>query len=540
MAKLPVLKPYILPFFPGMVALAFIWLSLTPSLLPRPAIFQGLTSAVAALLGYGIGALVAWIVDTKPWSARARKIVGIVAAGITIVMVILSHLWQQSQRELLAMEPANLAGIALWIAVTTLLFALLLIISRAIKKLIIGFEKILHRFLSKRLSALLGTLLAVWLIIGFTNGVIIDRLATFANQMFATLDSETYADSEPPTAPELSGGPASVSSWDSLGMYGREFILNAPSQEQIVAFTGQPAKQPIRTYVGLGDMTFQEQAATAVADLEAMGAFDRAVLNVAGTTGRGWLNENQVQALEYIWGGDTATVAIQYSYLPSWMSYLAAGYDSPEASAALFEAVFDHWNSLPADHRPLLVVSGESLGSFGSESTFHSAQDMAQRTDGGLYVGPAGMNPNWQTFVAQRDAGSPAHLPIYNGGQDVRFSRDGINWPGDGAWETPRIGYLQYDNDPVTWLDTSLALNKPDWLKAGQRGPYIPKEMIWIPGITLLQVGIDQLYALEVPGQGHNFGQDPAVAWAHILPSPNWTDADTARLVTLLSQEVTE
>lgn len=33
--------------------------------------------------------------------------------------------------------------------------------------------------------------------------------------------------------------------------------------------------------------------------------------------------------------------------------------------------------------------------------------------------------------------------------------------------------------------------------------------MIWIPGITLLQVGIDQLYALEVPGQGHNFGQDP-------------------------------
>ena len=58
MAKFPVLKPHILPFFPGMVALAFIWLSLTPSLLPRPAIFQGLTSAVAALLGYGIGALV--------------------------------------------------------------------------------------------------------------------------------------------------------------------------------------------------------------------------------------------------------------------------------------------------------------------------------------------------------------------------------------------------------------------------------------------------------------------------------------------------
>lgn len=536
----PLLKPYAMPFFPGLTALIFVWLSLTPSLLPRPALFQGLTSALAALMGYGIGALLKWVIDAKPWSPRVTKIIGIIAIAISVIMVILSYIWQQSQRDLIGMQRTNLLDIPLWIVVATTLFAVLLVISRAVKRLILACGKLLHRFLSKRLSTLLGAILAIWLVVGLTNGFIIDRAASYANQVFATLNDETYTDTEPPAIPELSGNPDSLSSWESLGMFGREFILNTPSRAQVAAFTDAPAEQPIRAYVGMSDQSLEEQAATAVSELEQMGAFDRAVLNVATATGRGWLNENQVQALEYMWGGNTATVAIQYSYLPSWMSYLAAGHRAPEAGVALFEAVYQHWNALPEDQRPLLVVSGESLGSFGSESTFNSAQDLANRTDGGLYVGPAGMNPNWQQFTANRDTGSPSHLPIYNRGEEVRFSREGSDWPGEQTWTTPRIGYLQHDNDPVTWLDPSLAFSKPDWLKSGQRGPYISDQMIWIPGVTLLQVGIDQLYAMEMPGHGHDYGQNPAVAWAQILPPQGWDDDDTARLVALLHQEVVE
>ena len=539
MRHLPVFKPYRLPFVPGLVALVFVLFSLTPSLLPRPALFQGLTSACAALMGYGIGALLEWVIDAKPSSTRVKKVIGIIAAALSLIMVILSHLWQQSQRDLIGMDHAALVDIPLWITVAAIVFALLLVISRAIKRLILAFGNLLNRFLSKRLSSLLGAILALWLVVGFTNGFIVERAATYANQLFATLNNETHTESGPPTIPELSGNPASLSSWNSLGMFGREFVLNAPTLEQVATFTGgQRALQPIRAYVGMDGHSPEEQAAMAVAELDQMGAFDRAVLNVATTTGRGWLNENQVQALEYMWSGDTATVAIQYSYLPSWMSYLAAGHRAPEAGTALFEAVHEHWESLPADQRPLLVVSGESLGSFGSESAFRSAQDLANRTDGGLYVGPAGMNPNWQWFTAHRDVGSPAHLPVYDGGLDVRFSREGSDWPGESEWREPRIGYLQHDNDPVTWLDTSLAFNKPDWLKSGQRGPYIPDQMIWIPGVTLLQVGIDQLYAMEMPGHGHDYGQSPAVAWAHILAPPTWDQGDTERLVVLLEQEV--
>ncbi len=540
MTRFPVLKPHRLPFFPGMIALVFEWLSLTPSLLPRPALFQGLTTAVAALMGYGLGALLAWTFQGISTGTKVKKILLYAAVPISVVMIVLSYLWQQSQRDLLGMSRLNAGFIPLWIAVATLILALLLILSRAMKRLMVAFGSLLGRFLPKRASTLIGALLAAWRVVGFTNGYIVDGAARLTNQVFSTLNDETYLDEEAPTVPELSGNPSSLSSWESLGQFGRQFVLNAPAREQIAAFTGQDAMQPIRAYVGLSDKTPEERADIAVAELEQMGAFDRSVLNVAMTTGRGWLNENQVQALEYMWGGDTATVTIQYSYLPSWMSYLAAGHQAPEAGTALFEAVYEHWNSLPQDQRPLLVVSGESLGSFGSESSFRSAQDLANRTDGGLYVGPAAMNPNWQTFVADRDAGSPAYLPVYDGGEVIRFSRDGAYWPGDGEWTGPRIGYLQHDNDPVTWFDASLTFSKPDWLKAGQRGAYIPDQMIWIPGVTMLQVGIDQLYALETPDQGHNFGQNPAVAWAHILPPAGWGEADTGRLVTLLHKEIQE
>jgi uncharacterized membrane protein len=54
----------------------------------------------------------------------------------------------------------------------------------------------------------------------------------------------------------------------------------------------------------------------------------------------------------------------------------------------------------------------------------------------------------------------------------------------------------------------------------------------WIPVITMLQLGADQLVANAVPnGQGHQFGTAPADAWAAILPPPGRTTSDTTRLV---------
>ena len=48
------------------VGLVFIWLSLTPSLLPRGPLFQGIVSGAAGAIGYGIGVFAVWLVRYDP------------------------------------------------------------------------------------------------------------------------------------------------------------------------------------------------------------------------------------------------------------------------------------------------------------------------------------------------------------------------------------------------------------------------------------------------------------------------------------------
>ena len=63
-------------FFGTAVGLVFIWLSMTPSLLPRGPLFQGLVSGAAGAIGYGLGVFGVWLVrymrskDTSPPAPR--------------------------------------------------------------------------------------------------------------------------------------------------------------------------------------------------------------------------------------------------------------------------------------------------------------------------------------------------------------------------------------------------------------------------------------------------------------------------------------
>ena len=44
------------------LGLIFLWLSMTPSLLPRGPLFQGLLSGACGAIGYGLGVFVVWLV----------------------------------------------------------------------------------------------------------------------------------------------------------------------------------------------------------------------------------------------------------------------------------------------------------------------------------------------------------------------------------------------------------------------------------------------------------------------------------------------
>jgi uncharacterized membrane protein len=191
------------------------------------------------------------------------------------------------------------------------------------------------------------------------SGLLLNGLAGLADRSFSVRNTATAEGVEQPPSTLRSGGPGSLVSWESLGRQGRTITGTGPTAEAITKWSGSEAKEPIRAYAGtLSTEDVEARAKLAVADLERAGGFDRANLLVATTTGSGWLDSGATDSFEYLTGGDSAIVAMQYSYLPSWLSYLVDQKKAREAGRELFDAVYDRWTRLPPAERPRLFVFG--------------------------------------------------------------------------------------------------------------------------------------------------------------------------------------
>jgi uncharacterized membrane protein len=227
---------------------------------------------------------------------------------------------------------------------------------------------------------------------------------------------------------------------------------------------------------------------------------------------------------------------MQYSYLPSWLSFLVDKQRARQAGRDLFNEVYGAWSQLPIGQRPRLLVFGESLGSFGAESAFSGVDDIRNRVDGMLLVGPPNRNELWREIVADRDDGSPEVLPTYDQGEVVRFAAvpaTDLRQPPT-AWDRPRVVYLQHPSDPIVWWTPRLILSRPDWL-AEPRGADVAPAMRWFPFVTFWQVTADMAFSTGVPaGHGHNYGAAAAAAWADIAPPDGWTAQRTAALTEVI------
>ncbi len=96
--------------------------------------------------------------------------------------------------------------------------------------------------------------------------------------------------------------------------------------EQLTELNRTPALEPIRVYAGLeADGTTDEQVQLILDELDRTKAWEREILVVAGTTGTGWVNPFAADSIEMIYNGNSAIAAIQYSFLPSWISFLVDG-----------------------------------------------------------------------------------------------------------------------------------------------------------------------------------------------------------------------
>jgi uncharacterized membrane protein len=386
-------------------------------------------------------------------------------------------------------------------------------------------------------AAVVAFLIVAAVVYFAVTGLIFNGFVGLMNRIYADTNASTRPGVTQPTAAERSGSPASLAAWDTLGMEGRNFVSRGPSPADLQAFSGKPASEPVRVYVGLDTAaTAEERAALAVQELQRTGAFDRGVLVVAGTTGTGWLEPQTVDTIEYEWNGDSAIVGIQYSFLPSWISTLVDVDKAAAAGTELFDAVYTAWSALPPDSRPKLIAYGLSLGSFSMQSGFASAGDLAARTDGAVFVGSPNFSQPWGAIAEARESGSPQWQPTYQGGAVVRYA--GV--PADlaepaGTWGPPRVAYVQHANDPVVWWSPALLLQEPDWL-IEPAGPGRTPTMRYYPVLTFLQVTVDQFVGVSVPnGQGHNYGTAMPAVFAAVTEPPAWTAADTARLETLIA-----
>jgi len=513
--------------------------SLTPSLLPRGWVLQGLVAGVTAAIGYGVGVTVAWFVaeltESRMSAGFRRRAWQVLAAGgalLCVVMLWLGAGWQRDIHELMGVDdPAGYTSIGI-VVLAVLTFVLFVAIGRGIRWLGRGLVRVFGRILPRRIARPLGVVVVTALVIFLLNGVLFQGLVEAMNSAFSVKDDGTEEGAVEPTAAERSGSPASLVPWADLGLQGRNFVGKGPTPGELEAFNGEPAQEPVRAYVGLASADdVGDRAALAARELERAGGFDRSVLVVVTTTGTGWVDPAASDSLEYEFNGDTAMVAMQYSYLPSWLSFLVDQVKARDAGRALFDAVYGVWAQLPPDDRPDLYVFGESLGTFGGEAAFSGLADIENRTDGVLWAGPPNFNALWRDIVADREEDSPEWLPVVDGGRTVRFADEApdLDRP-PGPWGDPRLVYLQNASDPIVWWSPQLILNHPDWLR-GERGPDVSQGMVWLPFVTFWQVTADMAFSTGVPdGHGHSYRADYVNGWADVAQPPGWTDEDTARL----------
>jgi uncharacterized membrane protein len=528
------------------VGLVFIWFSLTPSLLPRGPLFQGIVSGAAGAIGYGLGVFAVWLVrymrskDTSPPAPR-RAWVGLVVIGIIgqILMIIYFHVWQDDVRDLNGVERLGFWDHPLTAVLSIVVLFILVEIGQLIGKLVRYLVRQLNRVAPPRVSAVVVVALLLALTIALLNGIVVRFAMTTINKTFAAVNDETDPKFPAPTSRLRSGGPESLASWESLGHQGRVFVSAGPTVDELTKFNGKPAIEPIRAYAGLHSADgIEATAKLAAEELRREGGLAREVVAVATTTGTGWINEAEASALEYMYNGNSAIVSMQYSFLPSWLSFLVDKENARHAGQALFEAVDAMIREMPVAQRPKLVVFGESLGSFGGEAPFLALNNLVARTEGALFSGPTFNNTIWEDLTRDRDKGSPMWLPIYDKGENARFAARAANLgrPPD-PWGEPRVVYLQHASDPIAWWNVDLLFSKPDWLRE-PRGYDLSPQMEWIPIVTFLQVSADMAVAVDVPdGHGHVYVRDVANAWAAILQPPGWTPEKTEKLRPLLTND---
>jgi uncharacterized membrane protein len=522
----------------------FFALSLTPSLLPRPPLVQGLLSGLSFAVGYGlaVAGLALWRYLQLPMLSGLVLLVARLIAGALCLLAVAAGLWhaaywQQSLRQLMGLEDWTGAQPTLIVAVAALTFFVVLALARLFRWSAHRLNRWLETHAPPRLSRVLAIGASVALFWTAIDGVLFSSLLRLADRSFQRLDALIDPELPRPTNPGAAGSAESLVNWEDLGRQGRLFVAGGPDAEELGGFFGAPVPMPIRVYVGLNSAdTPEARARLALEELIRVGGFQRSVLLLVTPTGTGWVDPAGQDPVEYLHRGDIATVAAQYSYLNSPLALLTEGAYGAEMARALFQEIYGHWRTLPEDSRPRLFLSGLSLGSLNSDLSFDLYDIIDAPFDGALWSGPPFRHGTWQRVTAGRDPDSPFWLPRFRDGAAVRFKNQwGGLEAGGSDWGRFRIVFLQYASDPITFFSPRTAWRPPEWLRE-PRAPDISPSFRWFPVVTMLQLAMDMIVGTAPTGFGHEIAAaDYLEAWLALTEPAGWSDEDLARLRALFA-----
>ncbi|NEI69212.1 hypothetical protein GR212_06455 [Rhizobium lusitanum] len=528
----------------GMIlGLIFFAASLTPSLMPRSYLVQGALSGISAGVGYMIGTTLTWLwiylqLPVPKGSLRpARWSIGIACLILCLAALWHATSWQNSIRILWKMPPIASADPYWLAAVAAATFLVALIVGRLFRIACLLFSQWLSRMVPSRLSKVIGVLLAVALFWSIGQGILLRLALDAADASFRQADALIEDDLPMPQAAVKTGSSASLVAWQGLGRQGRHFVTSGPAASEISGFWNTPAKEPLRIYVGLNNAeTSKERAALALKEMIRQGAFDRSMLVVIVPTGTGWIDPAAMDTLEYLQHGDVASVAVQYSYLTSWMSLLFEPQQGEETAIDLFDAVYGYWSKLPRDTRPKLYLHGLSLGALNSQLSLDIYNVIGDPVNGALWSGPPFRSARWKAATAARSPDTPEWLPRFRDGSVIRFANQ-EHAPDQFAapWGPLRVIYLQYASDPVVFFDAASAYREPEWMKA-PRGPDVSPQLTWIPVVTMLQLLFDMMIATTSPiGYGHIYAPQHYIDCWISLTDARISPEDLTRLKSLFA-----
>lgn len=224
-------------------------------------------------------------------------------------------------------------------------------------------------------------------------------------------------------------------------------------------FAGIASASPgVRAYASLTDGDSPAaRAAVAVDRLLAAGGRDRRAVVIAVPTGSGWVDPHFVRGVEEPMHGDTAIVAVQYTQMPSWQSFVLHRDAAAASTAALVDELHRRAPSTP------VRVYGQSLGTVGVLA--------AQRRAAELHA----------PLAATLQVGTPAAVAI--GGPAQLNASDPV-----GIW-SPRL------------------LVAPPARAASGSGRATPRPP-WLPVLSFVQATVDLLGATAPPpGLGHRYDE---------------------------------